>query len=777
MSLKLYVEWVNGVPSGFVPAAGDYSVFDGSGIFPVVAITVADLDRWDPASIRSVSVTAARRAGDTRTVAHDVNGIMQQLQWRGESYESALVKAKTISNELMIHADECDQASRDLESAASEVESVKSEWGRLQRMADHWGIVINTADGSLSWYTPADPEDAAEMERRADLVEREINDLVRRADAIDERLSAAVEDAISDMADALGTDHIEDSADARRTVEEALAGNQDSATQVQSVLDSIRPDQVAGTEPLTPLQSQVLSQMQAQQHGMSVPELTAAEQRLGDGKGIMADSWQLMSNPDMHFAKTELTPGALDNPDNITGGGFGQLPTSVQGVLTSKGMSQLGEMTQVTNIVKDGNGNFRHGTELNRSMLNKATEMMSSETFHGTPVGGRGPATIVNDGMPVALDVLATAGQDRQAVHDIVNDSNYAERFMQGSLTNEWSDDGRAVSDMFSWTGDVGNGPDARLAAETASAYGGWVGRLEDQLMNLPGNQTLGEVNPEAVQGLAHGLAPYIPDIADLSEGTHGGFDLADGDGASDDGSLPIAKGIFSVLSTDNEASDYFNGAAAREIAQSQLDYANDFKEGVDPTANNRRLADSMTLQGLVDSGTYNAAAASESNGDLREAAAYQAKKSAFEFGLAGADAAGLPGTDLISKTFTEALIGDPPAAGSAASNNLPNLDIGSAENQVLNALSQSGVEIHGVPDDLWAPTDPDSPEAPRRIRTFEEYTAFLELGEKKPASASLYDDMIKAAIVDTMGEPVVTGIDLQMTSRYNAVTENTDPP
>lgn len=724
-----------------------------------------------------MSDAASTRAGETRTVASDINGIMAQLHWQGESYESAMVKAKAISNELMMHADECDQAARAVGDAASEVESIKSEWGRLQRMADHWGIVIDIADGSLSWYIPEDPEDAADMERRADVVEREIKDLLRRADATDARLSTAVDDAISDMADALGTDHIEDGADARKTVEEALAGNQDSAAQVQSVLDSIRPEQLAGDQPLTPLQSSVLSQLQAQQHGMSVPELTAAEQRLGDSKGIIADSWQLMGNPDVHFAKTELTPGALDNPENITGGGFGQLPTSVQGVLTSKGMSQLGEMTQVTNIVKDGNGALRQGTELNRNMLNKATEMMSAETFHGTSVGGRGPATIVNDGMPVALDVLATAGQDRQAVHDIVNDSNYAERFMRGSLTNEWSDDGQAVSDMFSWTGDAVNSPDATLAAETASAYGGWVGKLEDELMNMPGNQTLGQVNPEAVQGLAHGLAPYIPDIADLSEGTHGGFDLPDGDGASDDGSLPIAKGIFSVLSTDAEASDYFNGAAAREIAQSQLDYANDFKEGIDPTANNRRLADSMTLQGLVDSGTYNAAATSESNADAREAAAYQAKKSAFEFGLAGADAAGLPGTDLISKTFTEALIGDPPTAGSAANNNLPNLDIGSAENQVLNALSQSGVEIQGVQDGLWAPPDPENPDAPRRIRTFEEYRAYRDTTAEGPISASSYDDMIKAAIVGTMGEPVVTGIDLQMTSRYNAVTENTDPP
>ncbi|MET0863741.1 MAG: hypothetical protein ABWZ98_05355, partial [Nakamurella sp.] len=169
-----------------------------------MGVTLADLDRWDPGSIRSVADAAKARADETRAVAADIDGIMQQLKWQGESHETAMARAKTISNELMIHADECDQASTAVGAAASEVESIKSEWGRLQRMADHWGIVINTADGSLSYYIPDDPEDAAEMERRADIVEREMQDLLRRAAATDTRLSAAVDDAISETADALG---------------------------------------------------------------------------------------------------------------------------------------------------------------------------------------------------------------------------------------------------------------------------------------------------------------------------------------------------------------------------------------------------------------------------------------------------------------------------------------------------------------------------------------------------------------------------------------------
>jgi hypothetical protein len=65
-------------------------------------------------------------------------------------------------------------------------------------------------------------------------------------------------------------------------------------------LKGIKPGQQ-----LTPEQGSYLSQMQALQNGMSVEALKTAEQRLGDQKHIIGDSWQLMSNPNVNFPKTE----------------------------------------------------------------------------------------------------------------------------------------------------------------------------------------------------------------------------------------------------------------------------------------------------------------------------------------------------------------------------------------------------------------------------------------------------------------------------------------
>nr|WP_255497180.1 MULTISPECIES: hypothetical protein [unclassified Mycolicibacterium] len=159
------------------------------------------MDRWDPGAIRGVATATSNRANYFRDVAHNQRAIIAKLEWEGASQEAATARAQTISNSLLKHADECDQAARDVASAASEVESVKSEWTRIQRMADRWGITIDIATNSLSCFHTTDPEQAAENERHLHIVHDAIVDLLRRADSTDQHLAAAVGNATSEMAD------------------------------------------------------------------------------------------------------------------------------------------------------------------------------------------------------------------------------------------------------------------------------------------------------------------------------------------------------------------------------------------------------------------------------------------------------------------------------------------------------------------------------------------------------------------------------------------------
>ena len=725
--------------------------------------------------MRAVGVAATKRANNTREAAHNQSAIIQSLEWQGYSFAAAMAMSQKISASMLQHADECDHAAAKVNAAASEVESIKAEWSRIQHMADRWGITIDAGSGMLHPPHSSDPDEQAEIEHHMQIIHDAIVDLLRKADATDQHLSESVNGAISDMADALGTDSITGPDDARRTVQEALAGNQDSAAQVKSVLDSITPEQRAGKELLTPQQASVLSQMQAQQNGMSIPELEAAEQGMGASKGAVSDSWQLMSNPNVAFPQTPTVPGA-GQTGQVSAGGFGQLPTSVQNTLTSKGMSQLGDMTKVTNIVKDGNIGLRQGgTALDRGMLNKATEMMSSPTFHGQTVGGGKGGTygIANSGVETANDVLATAGGDHQAVHDIVHDGAFRDNFLKGALTTDWSDDGKAVGDMFSWTGDAANGPDARMAAETASAYGKYIGvhGADGSLLHM-GGQTLGQLNPEAVRGMSHGLAPYIPDIAGTSEASHPGFDTPDV--ADDQGNrqLPLAKGIFSVLSTDEQASNEFNRNAYSDVIDSERQYADAVKSG-NAGSDNTHLTDAMTVKGLADSGIHTATDASGINDDLKNIAEYNTKKSAYDLAFDIADAAGAPGTDLVSKTFEETLLGEQPK-GEWQPHNMPHLNEGDAGSDILNAFVNRGITVQSDPNEgLLAPADEDH--ATPYVRSFNEYNEWARQN-RRPSDIGTYKDLVNASLTATAGPAVPGIIDQQqnMASQYNGVI--TDP-
>ncbi len=130
----------------------------------------------------------------------------------------------------------------------------------------------------------------------------------------------------------------------RRTSKTRSAATKRPRNASDEVLGGIKPGQE-----LTAEQGSYLSQLQAQQNGMSVEELKTAEQRLGDHKDIIGDSWQLMSNDDVRFPKTATDVDALDDPNTRVKGGFDQLPQSVQ-----ESLHNAGDLTPMddTNVLK-----------------------------------------------------------------------------------------------------------------------------------------------------------------------------------------------------------------------------------------------------------------------------------------------------------------------------------------------------------------------------------------------------------------------------------------
>jgi hypothetical protein len=471
---------------------------------------------------------------------------------------------------------------------------------------------------------------------------------------------------------------------AEQDVQDALAGDQDAAARVEDVLNEVQPGQE-----LTPEQGSYLSQMQAQQHGMSVDELKTAEQRLGDHKKIMADSWQLMQNDKVWFPHTDTTVDALDDPSNRVRGGMDQLPTSVQDVLNDPAeltpfedgtnwLTNRDDLTSIGQIVADGDPRLQVNTELDRQLMGAADQILDADV---APWQASDPAqslfqAVADDHVVVHDQLMSGAGKD--FVHDI--------------NTMPWNDDGKAAALLFSWTNEASGGPEAAVAAETAEQYAKYLADPDGGLMNIhpmpgdPNATTLGELNPELVKGYAHGLTPYMDDTASLREGTPDNFDQLDPTNSD----RPNAKALFAVLSTQHDAYVEFNGAADALALQRAQEWADAVDSGAKFSATDERLLDGAVLRGLVACGGAEAAHAM----NLNSAEIYEWRKSAYGAGvtmLAGGMGPGGPAFEAFGSMMESSFLGSPPATDAPI---IPNMGEGEAARFALNALLAEGVDV-----------------------------------------------------------------------------------
>ncbi|KRD19697.1 hypothetical protein ASE48_21915 [Mycobacterium sp. Root265] len=425
---------------------------------------------------------------------------------------------------------------------------------------------------------------------------------------------------------------------AARDVEDALQdGDQGAAERVNNALDSISP----GT-PLSPEQNAYLSQMQKQQKDMSVSELKDANERLGDKGNIIADSWQLMSNDDV-----EITGGA----EGPVKGSASQLPDEVRFALEKADFAPLGEygerptslyygdrITDIADIVKDGDPKFQTGTELDRQLILAADRVMDAEQSHGGLDNGRSTAQAlfeaVDDDHQIVNDHLM--GRNGVDVDDFLHDVN----------TIDWQDDGKAAGYLFSWTNEdsFGTPEEAERAAETAERYAEYLGVHRPDLLDIDG-QTLGQLNPELTQRYAHGLVPFVDDMGGMT-GSGGTFEI-DGDTSRHDGLMPNAKGVFAVLNTDADAADLINSTAYDLAMKEETAFAMDAK---DPQSQ-AHLEAAATMRGLVDVGAHEAFQAFEANGHQAEVNETQWKKNGFDAAVAGLGTGGsmIPGVGVVA--------------------------------------------------------------------------------------------------------------------------------
>ena len=436
---------------------------------------------------------------------------------------------------------------------------------------------------------------------------------------------------------------------AKEDVEKILKdGDQAAAGRVEQVLGTIKPYQE-----LTPEQAAYLNEMQSQQHDMSVKDLKAAEDRLGERGHVIGDSWQLMSNDDV--------PRSAGKFDEQQRGGFDRLPQSVQDAIKSPGLFGDQQMKDIAAIVKDGNQQLQTGTELDREMIRKADRMMDAPLWadnSGAPVDGKHQQYDV-----VLQDIFDSAGRDHQIVHDQLTGTHGddGQDFMHDITNHEWDDDGTAAGSLFEWTKDS-TGPEGQIAAETANVYADYLGTHSHELLAIDGNHQIGDMNPELVKAFAHGLTPYQEEMVTDQPAVDTPFKALDDLGST----MDKTKGLFAVIDSQQDAARDFNRAAHQNALNMQQSFAEFAHDHADLPRGDTRLDDlqsSARLLGVIDGGISQETLSNIHNGQMNADQALENAKEAYEFKkdiIRSVFSYG-PGGDLVTNTFADTFAGGPP--------------------------------------------------------------------------------------------------------------------
>ncbi|HEX2213197.1 MAG TPA: hypothetical protein VHH12_07060, partial [Mycobacterium sp.] len=235
------------------------------------------------------------------------------------------------------------------------------------------------------------------------------------------------------------------------------------------------------------------------------------------------------------------------------------------------------------------------------------------------------------------------------------------------------------------------------------------------ELMNIPNafgqTDTLGQLNPELVKGMAHGLTPYMADIASVQGGAADNFQPLDGG----DQTRPLAKGVFAVLGTDVDGYRVFNAAANELALQKSWEWANDVKQGTEVFANDSRMNAAATLKGLIDHGTADGLRTiGLDNNEMTDL-----KKSVYNQAVDALSAAGGPYGKLIGMfggALEESFFGN----GSDISGGVNPMFADESARFATNALLAAGVAVPGTEPYLVSDTDA-SGQPIQRLGTLEE--------------------------------------------------------
>src|SRR5690349_20448576 len=119
-----------------------------------MALTLADIERWDASAIHEVSKALAKRGSCANDVRAGLTKLPLIASWQGGGGDAARASLDKLSAFLAAHGEEMAQVSSATGNAADEIERVKSTLQRILGDARREGFSIDKVSGEV---TPLDP--------------------------------------------------------------------------------------------------------------------------------------------------------------------------------------------------------------------------------------------------------------------------------------------------------------------------------------------------------------------------------------------------------------------------------------------------------------------------------------------------------------------------------------------------------------------------------------------------------------------------------------------
>jgi len=159
-----------------------------------MALTLADIDRWDASSIREVASALAKKGAGADDVRTGLTKLPLIATWQGNGGDAARASLDKLSAYLATHGEEMARVSSATRASADEIDAVKASLHRIYEDAKAEGFRIDPVSGQVTPTDQGRVGDPLYALQQADLMVR-IKDLLAAADEADDALARAISSA------------------------------------------------------------------------------------------------------------------------------------------------------------------------------------------------------------------------------------------------------------------------------------------------------------------------------------------------------------------------------------------------------------------------------------------------------------------------------------------------------------------------------------------------------------------------------------------------------